>query len=254
MALPDPRTNSEDFADELVYFSARVAANPKTAHLAATLDEEIEAVDGAHETNRDRRRDEIRSRARRDFIDSEGDDEIASFRKELGGYAPHDHDVVRKTFPDGVRAVVAPTGVEQLKRLKDLVERIELALRSPALAAEPAKKKEKIEAVLTAGKETAQGYAKRLGPAVEVWKAALTEHGVAKDSDQATRQLAYARAGGVLGLLREALGGSRAAADAYTHAGPTRRSGGDAEEGDLEAGSGPDSPSAAGSPPEEPAR
>src|SRR5690606_2109043 len=116
MALPRPQDTYEDYTDQLVYFRARLAANPLVAALAPPVDALVEQLDAEHEALRAAQRAEVRARARRDHEDDGSDEGLKKLRRRLK-VVSSDHFAIGRLFPKGVKHVVAPRGRAQLERI-----------------------------------------------------------------------------------------------------------------------------------------
>src|SRR5690606_9937006 len=152
MALPRETDTYEDYTDQLVYFSARLAANPTVEALAPAVDAVLEQLDAEYEALRAARRAEVRARARRDHQDGLGDEDTKRLRRRLR-IVSDQHFAVGRIFPKGVSHVVAPRGRPQLERLDALVTATDDVLASPQLAADP--DAAELRPMLEAGRATA---------------------------------------------------------------------------------------------------
>lgn len=230
MALPTRKDSHGSYTDQLIYFSARLAADPKTSGLAEQVEELVVSVDEANRELVEARRAEVRARALRDHRDQHGDTAVRRFSRELG-VAEDARFVVERLFPRGVRYATAPRGRKQIERLEQLRTNTNELLGSERLAAHV--EAEELGASLEQGRATLDGLIKELGAAVESWEARALEVARARDAFDFRRSDGIARLGAVIGELRALLGGSSAAAYAYTA--PARRaSGSDDEYGDEE--------------------
>jgi hypothetical protein len=219
MALPREQDTYDDYTDQLVYFSARLAANPEVATLAPTVDALIDELDTDFEALRAARRAEVRQRARRDHQDTLGDRSIKRFRRRLQ-VDPGWSFAIDRLFPKGVAHVTAPRGRPQLERLDKLVAATDALLASEQLQAAP--EAEELQAILEAGKAAAVEAVAALRTCIEQWEAEDLAVVRARDAFNFRRTEGVGRMGAVLGQLRALLGGKARAAYAYTQPGRSK--------------------------------
>ena len=216
MALPRDKDPYDSYTDQLVYFSARLGANPETAALAIKVDSILTELDQAFEALRATRRAEVRKRAERDHRDGRGDLDVRSYRRRLGAVADIDF-VTTRLFPKGVGHVVAPRGRPQLERLDKLVHDTDAVLASPRLAAHP--NAAELTATLGDGKQSLVSAVAKLREVIEAWEAQVLEVSAARDVFNFRRADGIGRLGAILGELRALLGGSNSAAYGFTQPG-----------------------------------
>lgn len=219
MALPREQDTYEDYTDQLVYFSARLAANPVTEVLAPKVDAIVDELDAGYEALRAARRAEVRARAKRDHQDGLGDEQLKKVRGRLR-VVGNDHFVIGRVFPKGLAHVIAPRGRPQLDRLDALVTAIDDVLASPQLAADA--DGDELRTILDNGKTTAVDARAALGTRIEEWEATTLAVARARDAFNFHRADGVGRAGAVLGELRSLLGGSVQAAYGYTQSGRSK--------------------------------
>lgn len=226
MALPRDTDPYEPYTDQLVYFGARLAANPDTAALADAVDKLLDNIDVAHDKLRLARRDEIRARARRDHEDGLSDTRVR--RVKRGVDVLGDPEISSRLFPRGVGYTVAPRGRPQLERLAQLALAIDELAASPRAAAHA--DAEELGAILGKGKATLAELIATLTPVVEAWEAEALDVARAVDGFSFVRSEGVAQLGAVLGELRAKLGGNSKAAYGYTQQGRTSGGGGSEDE------------------------
>ncbi|MEM9461663.1 MAG: hypothetical protein AAGF11_46300 [Myxococcota bacterium] len=219
MALPREKDTYEDYTDQLVYFSARLAANPEVAALAAQVDALIDELDAAFEALRAARRAEVRARAMRDHRDGLGDQSIRRYRRRLR-IVSDQHFAVDRIFPKGVGHTVAPRGRPQLDRLEALIATTNAVLESSQLASDP--EAEDLRPILEAGRDTATETLAALREQIDQWDAQSLAVARARDEFNFRRADGVGRLGVVIGELRAQLGGNSRAAYAYTQPGRSR--------------------------------
>jgi hypothetical protein len=221
MPLPSIDFPAEDFANDLSYLQARLAADDKVSQFAPDVAMVIQSVDDAQLSVRQASRQEVMARAKRDQADRSGDDRIQAFRRELAGVTGPKHPTLETVFPDSVKSEISPTGETQALRTEDLLQRIDLAEQAEHLKRDP--NETKIRAVLTEGKTTLTGTLQRLREAIATWQptdAALT---LARDKLRDVKQQALSKAGGVIGQVRAVVGSEE---KAYSYTKPAARKSG----------------------------
>lgn len=226
MALPRETDPYESYTDQLVYFAARMAANPDTASLAEGVDKLVDEIDGVYLTLRQARRDEIRTRARRDHEDGVGDGQVRRFKRRLDVLG--DPELSARLFPRGVTHTVSPRGRPQLERLAQLARAIDELAISPRAAAHV--DADELSDILSQGQATVSGLIAHLTPVVEAWEQEAIEVARAVDGFAFARSEGVARLGAILGELRAKLGGNSKAAYAYTQQARSSGGGGGVEE------------------------
>lgn len=212
MALPRERDSYELYTDQVVYFGARLAANPETASLAEVVDKLVDELDEAYVALRDARRAEMRARARRDHQDGLGDQQVRRFKRRIDVFG--DANLTQRLFPRGVTHAVAPRGRAQVERLSNLVIAIEELASSPRVAAHV--DVDEINEILAKGKATVMEARDSLGALVDDCEAEALNVARAVDGFGFLRGDGVARLGAVVGELRAKLGGDSKAAYAYT--------------------------------------
>ena len=222
MARPRPSDSYSSYTDQLVYFGARLAADPLTAELAPQVAEILTAIDDAQLAVREARRAEVRARALRDHRDKVGDDRVRKYKRRV--------DVVEadfvdeRLFPQGVYFVVAPRGGRtQLERLEQLDTGTKELLGSPRLGAHA--ESEELTEILQGGEALLAELIPELRSVVEQWEEQTLEVARARDLFEFRRAEGVAKLGAVIGELRVRLDGSSRAAYAYTQ--PARSREGD---------------------------
>lgn len=218
MALPRESDTYESYTDQLVYFSARLGADPKTAALAAGVDEILEGLDETAAAVRAARRKEVRARAQRDHNDAIGDARTKQFKRRLDVVSDPSF-IVERLFPKGVAHMVAPRGRPQLQRIEALLVAIDEVIASPRLAAHA--EAEELHAALAAGKQAVTQSIEELREVIEAWEATVLEVSRSRDTFNFHRADGIARLGAIVGELRAVVGGSNNAAYAYTQAART---------------------------------
>jgi hypothetical protein len=217
MALPRDTDPYDSYTDQLVYFSARLAANPDTAPLAEAVEMLLTDIDAGNEKLRLARRDEIRARARRDHQDGIGDAKVRRFKRHVDVIG--DSYITSRLFPSGIGHTVAPRGRPQLDRLAKLAQAIEEFAASPRAAAHA--EADEIKEILDKGKITVAEVTDTLTPIIDAWEEETLEVARAADAFSFVRSDGIGRLGAVLGELRAKLGGNSKAAYAYTQQGRT---------------------------------
>ncbi len=212
MALPRGTDPYDTYTDQLVYFGARLAANPDTAALAEPVHALLAELDQAFSTLRDARRAELRARARRDHRVGLGDAQVRRFKRRVDVFG--DRDLGRRLFPRGLAHAIAPRGRPQLARLAKLATAIDELSASPRIAAHP--DGAELQALLDEGKAKLAELSAELTPIVEAWEAEAVDVTRAADTFAFLRRDGISRLGAVLGELRAKLGGDVRAAYAYT--------------------------------------
>lgn len=215
MALPKETDSHASYTDQLVYFSARLDADPTTAKLAAKVDALVDDLDDAALALRKARRAEVRARARRDHRDNLGDREIQRFRRRIRSFETVEF-VTARLFPRGVKHTIAPRGRPQLERLGALLRSIDELLGSTRLEAYVESKD--LQSLLEQGKQQVEDTREGLREQIVAWEAQVLELSRARDAFNFHRSNGRARVGVVLGELRAVLGGSQRAAYSYTQA------------------------------------
>lgn len=227
MALPREKDSYESYTDQIVYFSARLAAVPELASLAEPVDELLKELDDDAAALREARRAEVRARALRDHRDSLGDDQVRRFKRRVDVVG--DDQLTQRLFPRGVAYATAPRGRPQIERLHKLMLAIEELETSPRVAAHP--EVEEIKEILDKGKSTLGPLTAELTAAIESWEAQTLDVARAVDTFAFRRSDGVARLGAVMGELRAKLGGDPRAAYAFTQS--ARSGAGSANEGDA---------------------
>jgi hypothetical protein len=223
MALPSASDSYRTYTDQLVYFSARLQADPLTTELAPQVDELLASIDDAHFLLREARRAEIRARARRDQRDEHGDARVRKYNRRLA-VLEEARFVRERMFPKGVQHTVDPRGGRtQLGRLEQLREVTSELLVSPRVVQHP-EAKELVE-VLEGGKQLLDEIIAELGEVVEHWEQQSRELGRARDLFEFRRHEGVGTLGAVLGELRVLVGGSSKKAYGYTQPARTRNGG-----------------------------
>ena len=212
MGLPRDTDSYESYTDQLVYFAARLEANPETASLAESVFELLGLIDADNDAIVQARRAEIRARARRDHQDGLGDAGVRRFKRRID--AVGDGDLAQRLFPRGLKYAIAPSGRSQLERLNKLVQAIDDLAASPRVAAHP--EVEEIKEVLDKGKTTILEALDKLSPLVDAWEAEVLDVARAVDAFRFRRSQGRRQLGAVMGELRAKLGGDEKAAYAYT--------------------------------------
>ena len=213
MALPNGNEQYGNYTDQLVYFGARLAADPKTAEIASSVDAILDGVDESHERLREARRDEVRARALRDHKDDIGDTKVRRYRRQVK-VIENVGFVDERLFSRGLAFLTAPRGRAQIERLTSLRATTQDLLASEQVALHP----EGAEL-----RETLEGCAAMIGAAAEElelavseWEAQAMELARARDLFRFRRSNGVAQLGAVLGELRALLNGSARAAYSYT--------------------------------------
>jgi hypothetical protein len=221
MALPREQDTYDDYTDQLVYFSARLAADPAVACLAAKVDGLLEELDADFDGLRAARRAEVRTRAKRDHQDKLGSNRVKKYRRHLR-VVPDPKFAIERIFPKGTAHVVAPRGRARIERLEALIAATGGVLASPRL--ELNANTEELREILRAGKVAATGALEALRTCIEQWETERLNVVRARDAFNFRRAQGVRRLGVVLGELRARLGGSARAAYAYTQPGRNNRS------------------------------
>ncbi len=227
MPLPRDTDPYDPYTDQLVYFAARMAANPITASLAEPVEALLAEVDASQAKLREARREEIRARARRDHEDGVGDKVVRRFKRGVDVFG--DRDLSARLFPSGVGHTVAPRGRAQLDRLATLAQAIQDLHDSPRVAAHA--EADEVKDILAKGKTTIAEVIASLTPIVDAWEQQSLEVARVTDAFAFIRSDGVARLGAVLGELRAKLGGNSRAAYAYTQ---QARTGSTADEDEVE--------------------
>ena len=212
MALPRERDSYEVYTDSVVYFGARLAANPDTASLAEVIDKLLDELDAAYDALRDARRTEMRARARRDHQDGLGDERVRRFKRHVDVIG--DEYLIQRLFPRGLTYTVAPRGRAQVDRLSKLVVAIEELAATPQVAAHV--DVDEINEILVKGKATVAEARDALGGFVDDHEAETLEVSRKVNDLNFLRRDGVERLGAVMGELRAKLGGDNKAAYAYT--------------------------------------
>ncbi|WP_106392934.1 hypothetical protein [Enhygromyxa salina] len=221
MALPKGNEKYETYTDQLVYFSARLAADPKTAGIAESVETVLKGVDEAQALLTDARRDEVRARALRDHKDEIGDRKVRRYRRQVDVVEDVTF-VVDRLFSRGLNYLTAPRGRAQLDRLSTLHSATDDLLASEQVSAHP--EADELRATLEQGKATLAGAIDELEKAVTGWEAQTVELARARDLFRFRRSNGVSQLGAVLGELRALLDGDVRAAYSYTA--PARSRGG----------------------------
>lgn len=219
MALPRETDTHESYTDQLIYFIARLAANPHTAALVEPAEALLAQLDDGDAALTEARRAEIRARARRDYSDELSDTQIRKFKRRIDVVG--DRELSSRLFPRGVTHTVAPRGRPQLERLDKLLVAMTEVGASPRVAAHA--DADEIKKVLDEGKATLGDYRAKLEVAITGWEAESLAVARASDAFNFARSEGVGQLGAVLGELRAKLGGDARAAYGYTQQG---RSGG----------------------------
>lgn len=229
MALPRKTDPYESYTEQLVYFSARLAANPHTESLAEGVEALLSEIDASHEAVLVAKRAEVRARALRDHHDSLGDARVRRLKRRLDAI---DTQLSPRLFPRGIRRVVEPRGRPQIDQLGKLGQAIESLAGSPRTAAHA--DADEIEQVLEHGLAIVAEFVATLTPLVEAWEDETLFVARAADVFNFRRDEGVARLGAMLGELRARLGGDARAAYAYTQ--PPRRNRSSGDEAAIEDG------------------
>ena len=212
MGQPRKSDTYESYTDQLVYFRARLLANPDTASLAESIEKVLTKLDADNEAIRDARRAEVQARAQRDHQDGLGDAQVRRFKRRIDAIG--DAELTQRLFPRGLNHVIAPRGRAQIERLSALVQAIDELAASPRVAAH--QDVEEIKEVLDKGKATLADARDKLATIVEAWEAEVRKVARAVDELNFDREEGVDQFGAVLGELRAKLGGDAKAAYAYT--------------------------------------
>src|SRR5262245_52715438 len=137
MPLPHIGLPADEFADELAYCQAQLAADDKVKQFAPEVEEQVKAIDDRERAVRIAERQEIMARAKRDRADRDGDELTQAFRRELAGMTNPKHQTLTTVFPDSIRYEISATGETQAQRTQALLARVGVAEQAEALKRDP---------------------------------------------------------------------------------------------------------------------